>query len=197
MRGNSNYNLLNGNDRHMINVPQHPVYNPPDSLKSVGATFLAMVSLADPSGRSSSKTLRDLILAVALNNNTGNSLISINQLKCHSNNSSSSSRDSLQTILSNSTSLTMVSKGLGSSNSSKCLSSINLHLSPWEAMPLHHSCQSISSRMLFTVQDLLMLLRVIPLEVSLLNNNSNSLQTGVETTLNMVEVPVLNFTEIL
>jgi len=51
--------------------------------------------------------------------------------------------------------------------------------------------------MLFTVQDLLMLLRVIPLEVSLLNNNSNSLQTGVETTLNMVEVPVLNFTEIL
>jgi hypothetical protein len=91
----------------------------------------------------------------------------------------------------------MVSKGLGSSNSSKCLSSINLHLSQWEAMPLHHSCQSTSSRMLFTVQDLLMLLRVIPLEVSLLNNNSNSLQTGAETTLNMVEVPVLNFTEIL
>jgi hypothetical protein len=40
MRGNSNYNLLNGNDRHMINVPQHPVYNPPDSLKSVGARIL-------------------------------------------------------------------------------------------------------------------------------------------------------------
>jgi hypothetical protein len=40
MRGNSNYNLLNGNDRVQINVPQHPVYNPPDSLKSVGARIL-------------------------------------------------------------------------------------------------------------------------------------------------------------
>ena len=177
--------------------PSTPSITRPTPLRASALASLAMVSLADPSGRSSSKTLRDLTLAVALNNNTGNSLISINQLKCHSNNSSSSSRDSLQTILSNSTSLTMVSKGLGSSNSSKCLSSINLHLSQWEAMPLHHSCQSTSSRMLFTVQDLLMLLRVIPLEVSLLNNNSNSLQTGAETTLNMVEVPVLNFTEIL
>ena len=40
MRGNSNYNLLNGNDRSSINVPQHPYYNPPDSLKSVGARIL-------------------------------------------------------------------------------------------------------------------------------------------------------------
>ena len=40
MRGNSNFNLLNGNDRHQINVPSHPYYNPPDSLKSVGARIL-------------------------------------------------------------------------------------------------------------------------------------------------------------
>lgn len=40
MRGNSNYNLVNGLDRYQINVPQHPVYNPPDSLKSVGARIL-------------------------------------------------------------------------------------------------------------------------------------------------------------
>jgi hypothetical protein len=40
MRGNTGYNLLNGGDRVQINLPEHRVYNPPDSLQSVGARIM-------------------------------------------------------------------------------------------------------------------------------------------------------------
>jgi len=40
MRGNTGYNLLNGGERVQINLPEHRVYNPPDSLQSVGARIM-------------------------------------------------------------------------------------------------------------------------------------------------------------
>ena len=40
MRNNSGYNLLNGGDRVQIDLPQHRVYNPPDTLLSVGARIM-------------------------------------------------------------------------------------------------------------------------------------------------------------
>ena len=40
MRGNSGYNVVNGMDRIQIDLPQHRIYNPPDTLKSVGERIL-------------------------------------------------------------------------------------------------------------------------------------------------------------
>ena len=40
MRGNSGYNVVNGQDRIQIDLPQHRIYNPPDTLKSVGERIL-------------------------------------------------------------------------------------------------------------------------------------------------------------
>ena len=40
MRGNSGYNIVNGTERHSIDLPLHRVYNPPDTLKSVGERIL-------------------------------------------------------------------------------------------------------------------------------------------------------------
>lgn len=40
MRGNSGYNVLNGGDRVQIPMPAHPLYNPPDTLQSVGARIM-------------------------------------------------------------------------------------------------------------------------------------------------------------
>lgn len=40
MRGNATYNVLNGGERVQIDVPAHKVYNPPDSLSSVGARIM-------------------------------------------------------------------------------------------------------------------------------------------------------------
>jgi hypothetical protein len=38
-RNNCGYNLVTGNERRSVEVPQHRVYNP-DPLQSVGATIL-------------------------------------------------------------------------------------------------------------------------------------------------------------
>jgi len=40
MRNNSGYNVLNGGERVSIDLPQHRVYNPPDTLLSVGARIM-------------------------------------------------------------------------------------------------------------------------------------------------------------
>jgi hypothetical protein len=40
MRGNSMFNPVNGADRVQIDLPQHRIYNPPDTLKSVGERIL-------------------------------------------------------------------------------------------------------------------------------------------------------------
>ena len=40
MRGNSGYNLVNGGERVSIDLPVHRIYNPPDTLMSVGARIL-------------------------------------------------------------------------------------------------------------------------------------------------------------
>lgn len=40
MRGNATYNVVNGGERVQIDLPTHKVYNPPDSLSSVGARIM-------------------------------------------------------------------------------------------------------------------------------------------------------------
>lgn len=40
MRNNADYNVVNGGQRVQIDLPQHRVYNPPDTLQSVGARIL-------------------------------------------------------------------------------------------------------------------------------------------------------------
>ena len=40
MRGNTGYNLINGGERVNIDLPVHRVYNPSESLLSVGARVI-------------------------------------------------------------------------------------------------------------------------------------------------------------
>jgi len=40
MRGNTGYNVINGGERVQIDLPVHRVYNPPDTLLSVGARII-------------------------------------------------------------------------------------------------------------------------------------------------------------
>ena len=40
VRSNCGFNLVNGVDRMSVDVPSHRVYNPPDTLKSVGETII-------------------------------------------------------------------------------------------------------------------------------------------------------------
>lgn len=35
-RSNCGFNPVNGSNRQSVDVPQHRVYNPPDSLRSIG-----------------------------------------------------------------------------------------------------------------------------------------------------------------
>jgi hypothetical protein len=40
VRSNCGFNPLNGSDRRSVEVPAHRVYNPPDTLQSVGASIM-------------------------------------------------------------------------------------------------------------------------------------------------------------
>jgi hypothetical protein len=122
----------------------------------------------------------------------------LNNIKCLSSSSSNNSKVSLQITRQTYTTkeVETASKALDSHPSSSSNLHIKLHLNLLEEMQPLFSL-SISSKMLFMETELEMLHRVMPLEVSLNNNSSQTDKLALkQATLSMVEVLALSSIEI-